>query len=176
MDEVGEVIACHRNVGGFWPEPLSGRRGFRIALTSTPTSFRRAEIFSVRLGCRRSVDTVDTGMSNPRKRFDFAADITKQLITLAAAIITLTVTFSKDIPEAARPWAFWAWCVFTASILFGCADVVEGRTASETCGRHSCCRKRGAVDLEQEYLEVCLLQIFQRVAMRSVETPAEAPL
>ena len=36
-----------------------------------------------------------------KKAFDFAADITKQWITLAAAIITLTVTFSKDSREAA---------------------------------------------------------------------------
>lgn len=34
---------------------------------------------------------------NQKKSFDFAADIVKQLITLSTAIITLSVTFSKDI-------------------------------------------------------------------------------
>jgi hypothetical protein len=39
-----------------------------------------------------------------KKAFDFSADLTKQLITLATAIITLTITFSKDFlrqPNAA---------------------------------------------------------------------------
>jgi len=34
---------------------------------------------------------------NQKKAFDFASDTTKQLITLSTAIVTLTVTFSKDI-------------------------------------------------------------------------------
>lgn len=37
-------------------------------------------------------------MTEPQKKaFDFAADATKQLITLSSGIIALTVTFSKDI-------------------------------------------------------------------------------
>lgn len=62
------------------------------------------------------------------KAFDFAADVTKQLITLASAIIAVTVTFSKDTPPAARPWAFGAWIAFIFSIAFGIA-VLEALTA-----------------------------------------------
>jgi ABC-type uncharacterized transport system permease subunit len=53
------------------------------------------------------------------KAFDFAADVTKQLITLASAILTITVTFSKDTPVDARAWAFAAWIAFILSITFG---------------------------------------------------------
>jgi hypothetical protein len=49
------------------------------------------------------------------KAFDFAADLTKQLITLAAGIITVTVTFSTDVPDLSRWWAFAAWAVLLAS-------------------------------------------------------------
>jgi hypothetical protein len=54
-----------------------------------------------------------------KKAFDFAADITKQLITVASAIVTVTVTFSKDTPPEARTWAYAAWFVFIVSILSG---------------------------------------------------------
>jgi NADH:ubiquinone oxidoreductase subunit 6 (subunit J) len=54
-----------------------------------------------------------------KKAFDFAADLTKQLITVASAIVTLTVTFSKDTPAPARGWAYAAWFCFLFSILLG---------------------------------------------------------
>jgi hypothetical protein len=54
-----------------------------------------------------------------KKAFDFAADLTKQLITVASAIVTLTVIFSKDTPAAARGWAYAAWFCFLLSILLG---------------------------------------------------------
>jgi hypothetical protein len=54
-----------------------------------------------------------------KKAFDFAADLTKQLITVASAIVTLTVTFSKDTPAPARGWAYLAWLFFLISILLG---------------------------------------------------------
>src|ERR1700690_1310313 len=54
-----------------------------------------------------------------KKAFDFAADLTKQLITVASAIVTLTVTFSKDTPAPARTWAYAAWSFFLLSILLG---------------------------------------------------------
>ena len=54
-----------------------------------------------------------------KKAFDFAADLTKQLITVASAIVTLTVTFSKDTPAPARPWAYAAWFCFLLSVLLG---------------------------------------------------------
>jgi hypothetical protein len=55
------------------------------------------------------------------KAFDFAADLSKQLITLASAILAVTITFSKDTPVTARVWAFAAWLAFIVSIVFGIA-------------------------------------------------------
>ncbi len=58
-----------------------------------------------------------------KKAFEFAADLTKQLITLATAIIGLTITFSKDFlgktPTSARSLAYWAWYCFLASVALG---------------------------------------------------------
>jgi hypothetical protein len=58
-----------------------------------------------------------------KKAFDFAAELTKQLITLATGMIALTITFSKDFLQrsapAARPWALWAWGMLLASVVFG---------------------------------------------------------
>lgn len=60
---------------------------------------------------------------NQKKSFDFAADITKQLITLSTAIITLTVTFSKDIVGVGdtlpKILLVWTWGIFILSIFFG---------------------------------------------------------
>jgi hypothetical protein len=53
------------------------------------------------------------------KAFDFAADLTKQLITLAAGIITVTLTFSTDVPDLSRKWAFAAWVAFLTSVVCG---------------------------------------------------------
>jgi hypothetical protein len=59
-------------------------------------------------------------MDEPTKKaFDFASDVTKQLITVASAIVTLSVTFSKDTPAAARGPAYDAWLSFLFSILLG---------------------------------------------------------
>jgi hypothetical protein len=61
--------------------------------------------------------------SNVEKSFDFAADLSKQLITLASGIIAITVTFSKDIftnaPPDAKNWLVASWIVFFISILGG---------------------------------------------------------
>jgi hypothetical protein len=58
-----------------------------------------------------------------KKAFDFSADLTKQLITLATGIITITITFSHDFvknPAAApKGLAYTAWYFFLASIFFG---------------------------------------------------------
>jgi hypothetical protein len=55
-----------------------------------------------------------------QKAFDFSADLTKQLITLATAIITLTITFSKDFLHASSAAPRWipyvSWYCFLASI------------------------------------------------------------
>lgn len=61
--------------------------------------------------------------SNIEKSFDFAADLSKQLITLASGIIAITVTFSKDIftgaPTCANNWMVASWIIFFISILGG---------------------------------------------------------
>ena|ERR1700682_403747 len=56
-----------------------------------------------------------------KKAFDFSADLTKQLITLATGIITLTITFSKEFlnHNAPRALVYWAWYCFLASVAMG---------------------------------------------------------
>lgn len=58
-----------------------------------------------------------------KKAFDFAADVTKQLITLSTAIITITITFSKDIisfsDTSAKDYLLWAWMLYIATVVFG---------------------------------------------------------
>ena len=58
-----------------------------------------------------------------KKAFDFAQESTKQFITLATGIITLTITFSKDfiisVPPGARCFALASWLCFLASVFFG---------------------------------------------------------
>jgi hypothetical protein len=60
---------------------------------------------------------------NEKKAFDFAADVTKQLITLSTAIITITITFSKDIinfaDNSAKNYLLLAWILFIATVFFG---------------------------------------------------------
>lgn len=60
---------------------------------------------------------------NQKKAFDFAADLTKQLITLSTAIITLSVTFSKDIiggiDHSNSCLLIWSWSIFIFSIACG---------------------------------------------------------
>jgi hypothetical protein len=53
-----------------------------------------------------------------KKAFDFAADLTKQLITLSTSIVTLTLLFSKDVLEP-RWLAVAVWVVFLISIICG---------------------------------------------------------
>jgi hypothetical protein len=65
---------------------------------------------------------------NQKKAFDFAADTTKQLITISTAIITLTVSFSKDIlggaADSTKIFLIWTWAIFIASIIFGLATLM----------------------------------------------------
>ena len=124
-----------------------------------------------------------------KKAFDFAADITKQLITVAAAIVTLTVTFSKDTPAEARSWAFGAWCVFVASILFGFLSLMSltaelqpkpaGTAAAAGNAAPSIWKKKIVVfsilQMAAFLIAVGLSAYFGKVAMRSVEKPVNPP-
>ncbi len=57
------------------------------------------------------------------KSFEFAQDLTKQLITLSTGIMALEITFSKDlihkITDCARYYALISWVAFLLSIVFG---------------------------------------------------------
>jgi hypothetical protein len=53
-----------------------------------------------------------------KKAFDFAADLTKQLITLSTSIVTLTLLFSKDL--LGPKWlAVLIWTLFLLSTVCG---------------------------------------------------------
>ncbi|HMT09450.1 MAG TPA: hypothetical protein PKA82_15725 [Pyrinomonadaceae bacterium] len=62
-----------------------------------------------------------------KKAFDFAADVTKQLITLASGIIAFTVTFNKDLLKGLNVGASYesivliafSWSFFLFSIISG---------------------------------------------------------
>ena len=55
--------------------------------------------------------------------FNFAQEVTKQLITLATGIVALTITFIKDVAADAPESAYWrievAWILYIVSIVFG---------------------------------------------------------
>lgn len=55
------------------------------------------------------------------KAFDFAADLTKLLITLSTGVLALTITFREKVAaETAHDWAVvTAWVLFLASALAG---------------------------------------------------------
>ena len=57
------------------------------------------------------------------KAFEFAQDSTKQLITLATAVVTFSVAFLKDFAggtaQPGRDLLTWAWILFFASVCFG---------------------------------------------------------
>ncbi len=58
------------------------------------------------------------------KAFDFSLEVTKQLVTLAMAILVLTVTFldttEKGPDTSETPW-LWvsAWIIYILSVVFG---------------------------------------------------------
>jgi hypothetical protein len=58
-----------------------------------------------------------------KKAFEFAQDVAKQLITLATAVIAITLTYGKDFAQHAtggtRHLVAFSWYFFLVSILFG---------------------------------------------------------
>jgi len=58
-----------------------------------------------------------------KKAFDFAQETSKQLITLATAIVGLTITFAKDFVGGVHGFprflAISTWALLLASIAFG---------------------------------------------------------
>jgi uncharacterized membrane protein len=67
------------------------------------------------------------------KAFDFAQDLTKLLITLATGIITITITFLKEVatraPASAHKWIEIAWLLYLLSIVGGIMALM-GMTAT----------------------------------------------
>jgi hypothetical protein len=61
--------------------------------------------------------------SDQRKSaFDYASEVTKQLVTLATGIIALSITVSTDViatPNDDREWLIGAWIAYLISIIFG---------------------------------------------------------
>jgi hypothetical protein len=63
------------------------------------------------------------GATRVDKAFDFAQETTKQVIALAAGVLTITVTFHSDLQKAkVRPesWPLqWSWVCFAISVASG---------------------------------------------------------
>ena len=53
-----------------------------------------------------------------KKSFDFAADLTKQLITLSTSIVTVTLLFGDHFPKQSL-LVVWAWTFYLTSTVFG---------------------------------------------------------
>ncbi|MDQ3622268.1 MAG: hypothetical protein M3463_07245 [Verrucomicrobiota bacterium] len=58
-----------------------------------------------------------------QKAFDFAQEVSKQLITLATAVIAVSLTFGADIATCAtgnaRSFLIWSWSLLLVSLVFG---------------------------------------------------------
>lgn len=59
-----------------------------------------------------------------KKSYDFAADLSKQIITLSTAVITLCIAFTDKVftsttAQANSNWLLWSLIVFVASISIG---------------------------------------------------------
>jgi hypothetical protein len=55
--------------------------------------------------------------------FNFASDLSKQLITVSTGIVGLSITFLKDVHKkapGANDWALkWSWLSYLTSVIFG---------------------------------------------------------
>jgi len=60
-----------------------------------------------------------------KQAFDFASDSTKQLITMATGVVTVTVLFSKDLDSVSRYLALAAWIALTLSVMSGVAALLN---------------------------------------------------
>jgi hypothetical protein len=54
-----------------------------------------------------------------QKTFDYAIDVTKQLLTLGSAILALTLTVAKEAPNGTRGFMLAGWGAFLLSVIFG---------------------------------------------------------
>jgi len=51
--------------------------------------------------------------------FQFAREVSTQLITIASALIGISVTFIKDFTPSGKAWLRTSWLLYILSILFG---------------------------------------------------------
>ncbi len=58
-------------------------------------------------------------MTSPDLAFQFAKEVSTQLITIASALIGISVTFIKDFTPSGKAWLRASWLVYVLSILFG---------------------------------------------------------
>jgi hypothetical protein len=61
------------------------------------------------------------GEVNPRlqKTFDYAIEVTKQLLTLGSAVLALTITIGKEAGTGRRGLLFTGWFAFLVSVICG---------------------------------------------------------
>jgi hypothetical protein len=126
-------------------------------------------------------------MDDPTKTaFAFASDLTKQLITAASAIVTVTVTFSKDTPAAARTWAYSAWAAFLLSILLGVGALMsmtgelQPKNGNGVGTNNPSIWKKNITAFSGAQIIVFLIAIsltawFGRIAMESSKTEVQPP-
>lgn len=58
-------------------------------------------------------------MTTPDLAFQFAKEVSTQLITIASALIGVSVTFIKDFTPSGKTWLRASWLLYILSILFG---------------------------------------------------------
>src|SRR5690242_1048270 len=108
-----------RRAFGDWSRPLPTQPpAIRRAVAPATATWWKTSTWTARCcpcvpGYGRSADmSGDTGA----KAFDFAQDVTKQLITLSTGVIALTITFLKDVatkaPSGALDFLHIAWVLF----------------------------------------------------------------
>jgi hypothetical protein len=72
----------------------------------------------------QAVNSVGAGVRSeidPRlqKTFDYAIEVTKQLLTLGSAVLALTITIGKDAGTGRQGLLFTGWFAFLVSIICG---------------------------------------------------------
>ena len=70
--------------------------------------------------------------------FQFAKEVSTQLITISSALIGLSVTFIKDFGPSGKSWLRASWLLYIVSIVFGVialmalTGTIESLVASST--------------------------------------------
>jgi len=54
-----------------------------------------------------------------QKTFEYATEVTKQLLTLGSAVLALTLTVAREAPNGRRGFMLAGWFAFLPSVIFG---------------------------------------------------------